>query len=393
MPSSDIVPTADIVIVGGGINGCAAAWELARAGHRVTVVERYAPGAMASGWTLAGVRQSGRHPAELPLALAAVRMWPELAEALGADTFYRQEGNLRLARSEDEVPVIRRLVEEQTAAGLDLRFLPGNAEVRAVAPAIARSVAAASFCPTDGHADPLATVDAYRAAAERHGATFRLGEAARSVEVRGGRVVAVATDRQRLACGTCIVAAGIHANDLLTPLGLTVPLRVPVVTVIQTDPLPPVLRPVLGVANADMAGRQQADGRLRVTSGAGPWDGAMDSDGGVPRVSPTAGSVAATIGRVAAVLPVLAEARVARIWAGLLDQTPDALPVIERAPEVDGLVIAAGFSGHGFGIAPATGLLLRDLVLGEPPRLPLDAFRRSRFAGVARPGAAATLHG
>lgn len=388
------MPSPDIVIVGGGINGCAAAYQLARDGHRVTVVERHAPAAMASGWTLAGVRQSGRHPAELPLALAAVRLWPELAEALGADTFYRQDGNLRLARTEDEVPVIRRLVEEQTAAGLELRFLPGNGEVRAVAPAVARAVVAASFCPTDGHADPLATVQAYREAAERHGATFRLGEAARAVEVRGNRVVAVATDRQRLACGTCIVAAGIHANDLLTPLGLTVPLRVPMVTVIQTDPLPPVLKPVLGVANADMAARQQADGRLRVTSGAEAWDGAMDTDGGLPRVNPTAGSVAATIGRVAAVLPVLAEARIARIWGGLLDQTPDALPVLERAPEVDGLVIAAGFSGHGFGIAPMTALLLRDLALGEPTRLPLDAFRRARFAAGAAAGrVAATLHG
>lgn len=385
----------DIVIVGGGINGCAAAYHLARDGHRVTVVERYAPAAMASGWTLAGVRQSGRHPAELKLALAAVALWPSLADELGADTVYRQDGNLRLARTEDEVPVIRRLVDEQCRAGLDLRFLPANDEVRAVAPAIARSVLAASFCPTDGHADPLATVTAYRAAAERHGAVFRLGEAVRSVAVKGGRVAGVVTDRQRIACGTCIVAAGVQCNDLLTPLGLGVPLRVAMVTVLQTDPVPPLLKPVLGVANADMAGRQQADGRLRVTSGGVPWHGAMDDDGGQPVVNPATAAVAATIDRIAAVLPVFAEARVARLWAGLLDVTPDALPVIERAPEVDGLVIAAGFSGHGFGIAPVTGLLLRDLALGEPPRLPLDAFRRARFAGreAAGPGVAATLHG
>lgn len=387
--------TPDIVIVGGGINGCAAAYQLARDGHRVTVVERYAPAAMASGWTLAGVRQSGRDPAELPLALAAVALWPTLGDELGADTFYRQHGNLRLARTEAEVPVIRRLVDEQCRAGLDLRLLPDNAAVRAVAPAIAREVLAASFCPTDGHADPLAAVAAYRAAAERHGATFRLGEAARSVEVRGGRVVAVVTDRLRLGCAACVVAGGVHANDLLTPHGLTVPFRVPMVTVLQTDPVPPLLKPVLGVANADMAARQQVDGRLRVTSGAEPWHGAMDEDGALPAVNPTTASVAATITRIAAVLPMFAEARVARVWAGLLDVTPDALPVIERAPEVDGLVIATGFSGHGFGIAPMTALLLRDLALGEPPRLPLAAFRRARFAGTGATGAAAaaTLHG
>lgn len=386
--------TPDIVIVGGGINGCATAYHLAREGHRVAVVERYAPAAMGSGWTLAGVRQSGRDPAELQLARAAVGLWPDLADELGAETGYRQEGNLRLARTEDEVAVIRRLVDGQRDAGLDLRFLDNNDDIRAVAAAIAPSVRAASFCPTDGHADPLATVEAYRAAAERHGASFRLGESARSIDVRNDRVAGVVTDRVRIDCGVCVVATGVHVNDLLTPLALTVPLRVPMVTVLQTDRVPPVLKPVLGAANANFAARQQLDGRLRVTSGAIDWHGAME-DGPTPVVNPSVDSVATTIDTVAAALPVFREARVARIWGGLLDLTPDALPVIERAPEIEGLVIAAGFSGHGFGIAPMTALLLRDLVVGDRPRLSLGAFRRARFAegGPAGLAVAPTLHG
>lgn len=382
----------DVVVVGAGINGVAAAWSLAREGHAVTVVERYAPAAMASGWTLAGVRQSGRHPAELPLALEAVRMWATLDEALGGETFYRRRGNLRLARTEDEVAVIRRLVDDQRAAGLALDFLPDAGAVRGIAPAVTPSVLAASFCPTDGHADPNATVAAFRAAAERHGADFRLGTRVVAVETAGGRVTAVRTDAGTIACAVCIVAAGIQSNDLLAPLGLAVPLRVPMVTVLQTEPLPPLLDPVIGVANADMAARQQVDGRLRVTSGAGDWHGTMTEDP-VPAVPPTAADVARTIAIVSAALPALAAAPLARVWAGLLDLTPDALPVIERAPEVDGLVVAAGFSGHGFGIAPTTGLLLRDLALGDPPRLPLDAFRRARFATGGGATAGLTLHG
>ncbi|GAB4193842.1 MAG: FAD-binding oxidoreductase [Thalassobaculales bacterium] len=389
------MPHPDVVIVGAGINGCAAAFHLARAGCRVTVVERYAPGAMASGWTLAGVRQSGRHPAELPLARAAVALWAGLDEELDGDVGYRREGNLRLARSEAEVAVIRTLVEDQRRAGLDLAFLPDSRTVREVCPAIAPTVLAASFCPTDGHADPQAAVAAYRAAAIRHGAVFRSGVAATAVLTAAGRTTGVAlADGTTLAAGAVLVAAGIQANALLAPLGLGVPLRVPMVTVVQSAPLPPLLRPVLGVANADCAGRQQIDGRLRVTSGLQGWHGAMDADGPLPAVHPTAASLAATIATVSAVLPALAAAPVARVWAGLIDLTPDALPVIERAPELDGLVIAAGFSGHGFGIAPATGRLLSELVLGETPHLPLDAFRRARFAAAAgQEQAALTLHG
>src|SRR3954471_13598494 len=105
--------STDVVVIGAGISGAAAAWELARDGVAVTLLDRYGPAAMASGWTLAGVRQSGRHPAELPLARAAVALWGELDGRLGADVRYRRRGNLRLARTEAEIPVIERLVAEQ----------------------------------------------------------------------------------------------------------------------------------------------------------------------------------------------------------------------------------------------------------------------------------------
>src|SRR6476661_5917682 len=125
-----------IVIIGGGITGTAAADALARDGHGVTLVEKGGIAAMASGRTLGGVRQSGRHPAELLLARAAVAQWAGLHEALGADVGYRREGNLRLARTPAEVDVVRGLVESQRAQGLDLAFLPDNAAARAIAPAL-----------------------------------------------------------------------------------------------------------------------------------------------------------------------------------------------------------------------------------------------------------------
>src|SRR6476659_10041051 len=120
----------DIIIVGGGITGTAAALSLAERGSDVTLIERRGIAAMASGWTLGGVRQSGRHPAELPLARAAVAIWPTLADRLDAEVDYRQRGNLRLARDKAEVAVIRGMVEEQRALGLKLDFLASHAEIR-----------------------------------------------------------------------------------------------------------------------------------------------------------------------------------------------------------------------------------------------------------------------
>ena len=241
------------------------------------------------------------------------------------------------------------------------------------------SILAASHCPTDGHADPAASVHAFRLAAERNGAEFRLGEQALAIETAKGRISGVTTERAGIGCTGCIVAAGVHSNALLEPLGLEIPMQINMTTIVQSEPLPSLLKQVLGVATADFAARQQIDGRLRVSGGSRRWHGVM-SEGAAPDVRPPADAIAETIRKTAESLPALRDARIARFWAGLIDQTPDDLPVIERTPELDGLVISAGFSGHGFGIAPMTSLVVRDLALGDTPRLPLEAFQRARFS-------------
>jgi len=375
------VKGSDVVIIGGGISGVAAAYELAGAGARVTDVEKGALASMASGWTLAGVRQSGRHPAELPLAMAAVKRWETLSEELGADVEYRQDGNLRLARTEEEVPTIRSLVEEQRALGLDLDYLPNPAAVREVGPALAESIHAASFCPSDGHANPTATVEAFAAAATRRGAQVHTGEAVKLIETSNGRVTGVQTSQGRIGADVVVVAAGVYSDRLLSGVGLDLPLRISLTAVVQTVPAPPLLRQVLGVANADFAGRQEVSGRFRFTSGGLPWTW-PEHELGAESVMPPISGIHALLERGMAIIPALATIPIARVWAGLIDNTPDALPVIERSPEIDGLVIAAGFSGHGFCLGPITGQLIRELVTPGETTLPIESFRRSRFADI-----------
>jgi sarcosine oxidase, subunit beta len=380
------------VVVGGGITGCAAAWTLALAGHTVRLFEQHHIAAMASGWTLGGVRQSGRHPAELPLARAAVALWPGLADALGHETGYFQHGNLRLARTADEAAVIRKLVEDQNRQGLALTFLDGSDAVRTAAPAISESVVAASYCATDGFADPVAATNAFAQAAGQHGASIETGIRVYQIVMRHGRVCGVETSQGFAEVDGVIVAAGTHSPGLLAPLGLILPLAVTLVQVVQTEPAPSCFNQVFGVANADCAGRQEPDGRFRFTSGVSVFEGDADTwtEAGL---APSTANVTALRNRVGAVLSIAAQTPVARSWGGLIDLTPDHLPVIDAPRTHHGLVIAAGFSGHGFGIGPVTGTLAAELAMGAEPAHDLLAFRLARFGSNDAAFQPVSLHG
>jgi len=380
-----------VIVVGGGISGVAAAYELARNGVSVTLLERDELAGMASGWTLAGVRQSGRHPSELPLAAAAVARWPELAEELEADTEYRQHGNLRLALAESDVPIIRDVVATSAAAGIPIEYLDSIEEIHAIAPSLTDRIFGASFCPSDGHANPSKTVLAFAAAAARHGAEIRTGVEVTAISTSAGKVTGVMTSDGPILADIVIVTAGIYTPRLLGPLGLNLPLDVRHVPAVQTVPVAPMLDQVIGVASGMFAGRQQVDGRFRMTLNGTAWSGGEWHD--QYSIQPTMQQVRDTIEFAVSILPAVREMRVAQIWGGLLDLTPDALPVIERSPDIDGLIIAAGFSGHGFCLGPITGQIMADLAVIGSTELPIEPFQLSRFVGQSASPESLTLHG
>jgi sarcosine oxidase subunit beta len=378
-------------VIGGGISGVSTAYELARNGVSVTLLERGELASMASGWTLAGVRQSGRHPAELPLAAAAVARWQVLDEELEAETEYRQQGNLRLALTEADVSTIKGVVATSSAAGIEITYLDSVADVHAIAPALTDEIYGASYCPTDGHANPTKAVLAFAAAAKRHGASIRTGVEVTGITTAGGKVTGVETNEGPVGADVVIVAAGIYTPRLLAPLGLELPMRVNHVPAVQTVPVPRMLDQVLGIASGKFAGRQQVDGRFRLTIGGSAWGGGDRHD--QYNVQPTLEQVRETIEFSARIVPALSGLRVAQVWGGLLDLTPDALPVLERSNDVDGLIIGAGFSGHGFCLGPITGQILADLAVFGSTELPIDAFQLARFSDLAPAPESLTLHG
>ncbi len=368
----------DVIIIGGGISGTATAWGLATHGIRTTLLEAGELASMASGWTLAGVRQSGRHPAELPLAEAAVKRWSQLAEELGVDDVeYRQEGNPRLAPTEDEIPLIREVVEEGKRAGIDMHILESNDAVRGIAPALATDIPAASWCPTDGHADPVKTVHAFAEAASRARGHIPANTPVHSLVTDGSRVTGARLGGEVLEAGTIIIAAGIYTPTLLKPLGLEIPMTVTLVPAIQTVPVDPTLTQVLGQASGGIALRQQASGHFRITGATREWRHQTYTR---DNVQPSLEQIHELTGATLRLVPGLADTPVNTTWGGLIDKTPDAIPVIERTPEYDNLVIATGFSGHGFCLGPITGEILADLAVEGTTSHPIAAFNRARFA-------------
>ena len=385
----------DFIVIGAGISGSCDRLPAGQAGTQrwssstASRRPRWRPaGRLPACASPAGIRRNCRW------RRAAVELWSTLDDDLGARTHYTRKGNLRLARDEGEYGQIRRMVDEQSAEGLDLTFLPDNAALREIAPALSRDIPGASFCPSDGHADPHATVAAFVGAAKRHGAVFRNHERVTEIRVEGGRVKGVATDRGTYSAPRVILAAGFLGRELLAPLGIDVPIDVRMVTVVRSVPVDPVLDQVIGVAGGDWAGRQEVDGRFRVTSGGQPWHNEMSvSDGGRgprPVVRPPMATLSEVVQQMERLLPGSTAHPIEDVWAGLIDMTPDALPVLDMAPGVDGLVLGMGFSGHGFCLGPITGQGacgsgawrgdgLRSLRLrGTPLRCGLAACRRRR---------------
>ncbi len=370
----------DAIVIGGGITGAAAAYELGKLGANVTLLERERIGAMGTGWTMAGVRQSGRLAPELPIAREAIRRWETLGDELGAELDYRQNGNFRLAVDEEQAKTIKQVVADGQAAGIDLRWMDA-AETHRLAPELTDAVVGASNCPTDGHADNHMTVEAYARAVERQGSTVRTDVDVLKLATSGNRVTGVTTTDGNIAADVVVVAAGIYTTSLLEPLGLQLPAQVVLCPVAETFPSDTfALTPVIGMADGSFAGLQLVDGTVRFIGAASPWD---DRPHAPANTAISVEQLGAMMNNGYRVLPRLAKLRVARIWGGLIETTPDLLPVLDAASGYEGLVIGAGFSGHGFGIGPMSGEILANLATtGSDTRFDLNPFRLDRFAVV-----------
>lgn len=355
--------TTDLLIVGGGVIGSALAYHCSRQGRRVLVIDRAAVATPpCASWSSAGgIRRQGRHPAEAALAREAIAGWPTLDAELDADLQYRQGGNLLIAESDAQAARLAGFVRKQHAIGFtDVRLIDG-AELREAAPALTAQAVAGSYSPADGQADPTLTTRAFAAAAQRHGAIYWTDTIVRALAANGTRVVGARTSRTDVAAETTVVAAGVWSSALTSGLGLQLPIKPVAYQMLRSSPAAPdMLRPVLSSLGRRLSLKQLTDGSFLLGGG---WLGDLTADQNSYELR--ADSLAGNWAEGTAVVPALATQRVASAWCGLEAESIDGLPFVGLAPGWLGLVLAVGFSGHGFAIAPAVGRALGDQLAGR----------------------------
>ncbi len=389
-----------VVVVGGGIVGCATAYFAARDGLDVTLVEREHVAFGASGRNPGFVWLHCRNPGfALEISRAGRALYPELLEELPEPFEFRAEGGLIYFNTPEQGRVFEEFVAARREDGLDMEIIDGP-EVRRLAKPIRPDVAGASFCSEDAQINTPTLVRALAAGARAEGADVREGVAVTGLIESGEEVVGVRTDQGDVTADAVVVAAGAWSTALLAEAGVHVPIGAERLQVMATYPVPQQIGPVV---YGPLATKQYILFRELPS-----WDPELfrapyESERGIEMLQlvaqrdngeilmgcpmdyppeldfrPTLRGIGAIVEAIAADFPGLADVAIDRVWAGVLPYTTDLAPVIDEARP--GLFIA---SGHVFGNAagPMTGRLITQLIQGREPEIDLDECRFGRTLG------------
>ncbi len=369
------MPGSDVVVIGGGVIGSSTAYQLAKRGLDVTLLEATEIASKASGASAGGVRQQGRDPRELEIAMRAIAMWPDLSDELEADLDYHQDGHLTLVETESDYETLTGFVSDQRERGLDVRMID-QAELRTLAPGVGPTFFAAGWCPTDGHANPIYTTKAFANAAQNLGADIREFTPATGLISDSGRVTAVETPNGVFEAKWVINAAGAWASSLCQSAGFSLPVEAHGLQMIVTEEMPMELFPVLGCMSQQISLKQLGVGKYLIGGG---WPATVYMNRPQPIGQNKWQSIAGSADAATIVWPILEQVGIHRVWSGLEAIAEDGVPIIGPVPQIDGLLVAAGFSGHGFALSPYIGVILAELVSNGRAPLPIQDLQLNRF--------------
>ena len=425
--SPDLPTHADVVVIGGGIIGAFTAYYLARRGLKVALVEKGRIGAEQSSRNWGWCRQQNRDARELPMATKSLELWERFAVESGEDTGFKRCGLLYLSDDENELAGWARWGEFARSVDVRTQMLTA-AQAAEHGRVTGKPWKGGVFSPTDGTADPSRAAPAVARAIMKLGGTVLQDCAARGIETEAGRLSAVVTEKGTIRTRIAVLAGGAWASSFCRQYGIRFPQAAIRQTVLAVSPGTAELPATLHTSRVSMT-RRGDGGYLLSISGRGRVDPTPQllrfapqflpmfqrrwrnlAPGGLEglrsghegwsrwrldRPTPMErmrildpavdrGVVALTYDRAVALVPQLGERKVTAAWAGYVDSTPDGVPGIGEMPGLPGLVLAAGFSGHGFGIGPGAGHLIADIASGAAPIVDPRPYHPQRFASSSR---------
>ncbi len=368
----------DMVVIGGGLIGLSCALTAAQSGLSVTLLEAEHCGRFASSASAGGVRSLNRHPAEIPLARAALDFWRRLPDMIGDDGGFAVGGQIRVAEDADSLAQLESRQAMLRELGYDHERLIGSAELARRLPHLAGHCKGALVVEDDGFADPLRCVHAFRAAALDAGVVLREHCRVTDIVKTNGHLHVGASDLE-IQTGLVVNAAGAWGGRLAADLREAVPLRPVALQMLVTERLPPFVEAVVGSQGHKLSLKQSENGSAIIGGG---HEGAVDLDKGATLLSQA--KVRQNLATAVRLFPKLQQATLVRSWAGIEGMVKDGLPVLGASATTPGLVHAFGFSGHGFALAPLVGRLVRDICLERANNFSLAPFAIDRFPLAAR---------
>ncbi len=358
---------AQIAVIGGGVTGLSAAWWLARAGHSVSVFERFIV-----GWEASGRNGGGATHYQSPLFHEEQRLWPQMDELLGYPTEYQRE-RIIINLNAGEEARYRHMAAVTTAMGYRSEELDRQ-QLRELVPLAGENALSAQYFRFGGHANPQRTVQAYAWALQDHGGRIHQHSSVDGFTTKGGQVSEVLVNGRRVGCDAVVIAAGPQTASLLAQLGHHLPLASARAEMIVTEALP--VQKIGGVDGNGLYGRQTLRGNLAYGGGPHEW---LDEEAFGQPSRPSTPLLRNLAGRLATLFPRAAHARVLRSWAGIIENTPDGRPVLARLSAPANVTVAT-MSSVGFGLSPASGRAIADLVtagacsFADISKLGLDRF-------------------
>lgn len=426
--SDPILPKqADVVVIGGGIIGVSTAMELAERGVSVLLCEKGQIGGEQSSRNWGWVRLGHRDPREIPLMLESIKAWQGMDARTGRKTGYTRTGILFAAATDKSLAQNERWTRHLHPHQAEGHMVTGAA-FDALMPGHQLKSKGGLFTPDDGRAEPQWAAPAIAEAARDAGGAIMTNCAVRSIDVQAGQVAGVVTEKGRVKCSAIVLAGGAWSRLFAGNAGIDLPQLKVLNTVLRSTPAPG--GPTTALWSNRFTMRKRADGGYTIASGtentvdivpdsfrlgrqflpafASEWrslrfrlSGRWREEAAQARSwrpdevtpfelcrildpAPSSRSLRSSWANATKAFPFLNSADIVQSWAGMIDVTPDAIPVMSPVDDVAGLYIGTGFSGHGFGIGPGAGRLLADLVTGADPVVDPHDFRLSRFSDGSR---------